>query len=104
MITRPRWRGLSVAVLTLALVIAVCGIAPAPGAVAAEHGCPTGKEVESVSAKVQAVEAPAVLPCHGQEILRAPAIGLLPLSADAELPGSPFSEEVSSRAPPVSTL
>lgn len=102
MITQPRWLRLSVAALTLALVVAVCGIAPAPGAAATERGCPTGKVVESVSGTVQAVEAPAVLPCHGQEALRPTAIGLLPPSADGQVPASPLSEESSSRAPPVS--
>lgn len=102
MITRPRWRGPSVTVLTLALVVAVCGIAPAPGAAATERGCEAGKVVESAWEKVQAIEAPAVLLCHGQEILRPTAIGLLPPSADAQVPTSPLSEEGSSRAPPVS--
>lgn len=102
MITRRRWWGLSVATLTLALVVTVCGIAPAPEAAATARGCETGKAVESLSAKVQAVEAPAVLPCSGQAVLRPTAIGLLPPSAGAEVPASPLSEEVSSRAPPVS--
>lgn len=101
MITRPRWSALSVAALAVALVVAVCGIAPAPGAAATERGCQTGKVVESVSGKVQAtVEAPAVLSCHGQAVPHSTAIGLLPPSADAEVPASPLSEEVSSRAPP----
>lgn len=102
MITRPRWWGLSVASLTLALVVAVCGIAPAQEAAATARGCEMGKILESVSGNVQAAEAPAALPCSGREVPRPTAIGLLPPSADAEVPASPLSEEVSSRAPPVS--
>ena len=63
-------RPTSVAALALALVILVCGIAPAATAGAAERDCQTGKVVESVSAQAQALEAPAVLPCHDQEVPR----------------------------------
>ena len=101
MIIRSRWRGLPVAALTLALLVAVCGIAPPPGAVAAERGCPTGTAVENVSAKAQ-VEAPTVLPCDGQDVLRPTAIGHLLPPADAQVPTALPSEDVSSRAPPVS--
>lgn len=101
-ITRPRWRNLSPVALTLALAVAVCGIAPAPVAAATQHGCEPGKAVDTVAAKTQAVDAPAVLPGYGQNIRRPMAVGLLPPSADGESPGSPVSEDVSSRAPPVS--
>ena len=102
MIRQRGWRWTSVAALALALVVVFCGIALAPGAGAMEHGCQPGKVVESVSGKVQAHEPPAVLPCHGQEVLRVTSIGLLPPSADAEVPASVIWEEASSRAPPVS--
>lgn len=102
MITRRCWRPLPLVALALALVVAVCGIGPAPAAGATHRGCETGKAVDTVSAKVQTVEAPAVLPCYGQEVLRLTAIGLLPPAADAQFPGSPFPEAASSRAPPVS--
>lgn len=103
-LTQPRWRNLSPVALTLALAVAVCGIAPAPAAAATQHGCEPGKVVDTVWAKVQALEAPVVLPCDGQRVLRPVAIGLLPPSADGESPGSPVSEDVSSRAPPASSL
>lgn len=96
-------RGLSLVALTLGLVVAVCGIAPAPAAGATPHGCEPGKAVDTVSTQVQALEAPAVLPCYGQEVLRPMPVSLLPPSPDADFPGSLCSEEVSSRAPPVSS-
>lgn len=95
-------RGLSLVALTLGLVVAVCGIAPAPAAGATPHGCEPGKAVDTVSAKAQVLETAAALPCAHQEVLRPMAIGLLPPSADAEVPTSPLSEEVCPRAPPVS--
>lgn len=102
-VRRSRWRWPSVATVLLGLVVAVCGIAPAPpGAAATERGCQTGKTVESLSAKVQAVEAPEVLPSYGQEVLRPTAIGHLLPSADAQVPTAFPSEDVSPRAPPVS--
>ena len=100
MITRPRWRELSLAALALALVVVVCGIAPAPAAGATPRGCETGTAVDTISAKVQTVEVPAVLPSYGQHVLDATAIGLLLPSGDVECPSLSFSEAVSSRAPP----
>lgn len=102
MITGPRWRELSLGALALALVVAVCGVAPESAAAAAQRGCETGTAVDTVSAKVQVGNVAAVLPCYGEEVLRPTEVGLLPPSADAESPGSPFSEAVSARAPPLS--